>query len=297
MRATPASRSTRAVGSGDWWNEVSTTASANRQSARRPTSRSRSPARTGGGSASTQGLAQISTSVTPGSSRAAAAPSGPHSIVTSDPAATARTAGPARSTSPAPSRRTTRTRLTRTPSVAHLVQQVVHRFGQRAPHDRSRADLRGSGYRGRDEHAGRPGRLRGLDVAADVADVGDAVRLDARAPRAASSSMPGRGLRHGQPSSGACGQIRQTSNGPSRRSTRRSRPPPRRGEHAPPDAGLVRHDARADARGAQPRRAAAGGGHRSARGTGRRSRARRRPGCRPGRRARPRAGGLRSYSE
>ena len=73
IRATPARRSSSAVGSGDWWNEVSTTAS----SMRRPATRGDEPfevglASTGGGSASTQGRAQVSTSSTPGSSRAAA---------------------------------------------------------------------------------------------------------------------------------------------------------------------------------------------------------------------------------
>ena len=221
IRATPASRSSSAVGSGDWWNEVSTTASANRQSA----SAAHEPvdvARAHRGRVGDHpGRAQTSTRSTPGSSRAAAAPAGPHSSVTSAAAATARTAGPASSTSPAPSRRTTSTRLTRTPS-----DRPPRRAGARTAASRSRrttgrrGDLLGAGHRGRNQHRrpprppARPRRRRRCLRSRRSG----AARTPSAAPRRA--AMPGRGLRHGQPSSGPCGQTRQTSNGPSRCSTR-----------------------------------------------------------------------------
>ena len=85
------------------------TASVNCRAASWPTSPATASGRTGGGSRSTHGASQASTSSTPGSSRAAAAPRGPASIVTrSQAAATARTAGPASSMSPALSSLTAR---------------------------------------------------------------------------------------------------------------------------------------------------------------------------------------------
>ena len=98
------------MGSGDWWNEVNTTASAQPSARIRSTTAATSSGRTGGAGLITHGAGQTRTRRTPGSSRAASAPAGPHSTATSAAAATARTAGPASSTSPAPSRRTTSTR-------------------------------------------------------------------------------------------------------------------------------------------------------------------------------------------
>ena len=218
MRATPASRSTRAVGSGDWWNDVNTTASSNRRPARRATSRSRSAAHTAGGSASTHGLAQVSTSATPGSSAAAPAPSGPHSIVTSARAATARTAGPARSTSPAPSRRTTSTRVMRTPSGRppcrrwSTASTNVRRTTGAARISSGRVTAVGTST------LATPA-ARAASTSLPMSPTKASRCGSSPSARAASRSIPGRGFRHRQPSSGVCGQVRQTSNGPSRRST------------------------------------------------------------------------------
>ena len=100
------------MGSGDWWKEVKITASVKPSAASRAASASTSSARTGGGSLTTQGDDQASTPAAPGSSRAAAAPSGPARIVTlSQWAAMARMAGPVSSTSPVLSSLTARQRL------------------------------------------------------------------------------------------------------------------------------------------------------------------------------------------
>src|SRR3954447_24966018 len=74
MRPTPAVRSSRASGSGDWWNDVEITAASGPSARTRSVSRARSAASTGGGAPRIHGLAQVHTSSTPGSKRAASAP-------------------------------------------------------------------------------------------------------------------------------------------------------------------------------------------------------------------------------
>ena len=112
-------------------------------------------------------------SSTPGSSSAAATPSGPASRVTWAPdAATARTAGPASSTSPFESSRAISTRCPisgRPPAAARRP-----RAGSAPSRGRSRSPEAASGMSARGSVSARP--CGGIDVGTDVADHGAAVR-------------------------------------------------------------------------------------------------------------------------
>ena len=221
--------------------------------------------------------------------RAAAAPrpfaAGPQSIVTSARTATARTAGPASSTSPAPSRRTTSARRQRRPP-STAGGSRPRRASERRTTGAARISS-GRVTRGRDEHAGRPRGQRGLDVGCRCRRRRRAGPGRAPSARRASSSMPGRGLRHAAPVVGG---------------VRAGLPDVERSEQAVDlgvdglGGGAVRMPRRCPdwlvttptvSAGAQPR-APGGGGH-GTHQTGRRSRARRRRACRRGRTGRPQA--------
>lgn len=193
MRATPASRSRRARGRGDWWNEVRITASSGRNSSTIACSSATRSASTGREASPIHGHHQVRTDDRPGSSAAAGAPCGPASSSTSASAAIARTAGPHSSTSPALSRRATSTRR-----VMRSPRRAASRGAARPPRGGSRRA--GSGRhllltrdRGGDEHAARTGGGRGAHVGADVADHGEGVGGEAEGRRGV-EHHPGRGL-------------------------------------------------------------------------------------------------------
>ena len=148
-----------------------------------------------------------------------ARPRGPHSSVTrSAPAATARIAGPASSTSPSLSRRATRTWRHARPPQQPASTAGASSVGRAARAPRATSSGRVARASGRARRARRP--PRGLDVGADVADDHAALRIDAERARRPRGRGRARGLRQSQPSSGPCGQTAHGPSGPSSASTR-----------------------------------------------------------------------------
>ena len=216
MRGTPARRSSRASGSGLWWNEVRITRLVGAERGERVDERADRGAidRRGLGVDPRRGRRR------PRRRRAAAAAACAPARAAEQRHARgaggdARIAGPASSTSPALSWRATRTCVIASPPAAGRPPRRASppRLGRRA-------HLLGSRRRRGHEHAARPRRLGRLDVGADVADHRAALRVDAERARPPRRTSPGRGLRQAQPSSGPCGQTSHGPSGPSSASTR-----------------------------------------------------------------------------
>ena len=145
-----------------------------------------------GGSGSIHGARQHEHLVDPGQQLAAWRPRGPQSSVTrSAPAATARIAGPASSTSPSLSSRTARTWVMPRPPQQRA--STARARGRARPRGAAATSSRTRARRRHEDRRARR-RRRGLDVRADVADHHALAPGRRRARAAARSDQPGRGL-------------------------------------------------------------------------------------------------------